>query len=112
VAELGEVTPLPGASAAILGVRNLRGQVVPVVDLANVLGLPGAPAPARIVIVEDAARKAGLAVDAIVGVEPLPGASEEVDSPHLAGAALCEGALVGVLDVASVLDALEGAPAR
>jgi chemotaxis signal transduction protein len=111
VAEMGDVTPLPGAPRAIMGVRNLRGQVVPVVDLAGVLGLPGAPLPSRIVIVERAERKAGLAVDAVVGVEELPDASEEADSPHLTGAALFDGALVGVLDVGSVLDAVE-APAR
>ncbi len=112
VSEMGELTPLPGASPAIVGVRNLRGQVVPVVDLAEVLGLVGAPPPGRLVIVERAERKAGLAVDGVGGVEELPAASEETDSPHLAGALLSGGALVGVLDVGSVLDTVAGTPAR
>jgi chemotaxis signal transduction protein len=108
VAELGDVTPVPGAGAAVLGVGNLRGQVLPVVDLASLIGLP-AGQPARMVIAEHGGRRAGLAVDSVDGVEDLPDASEEIDSRHLAGAALTDGALVGVVDVGSVLDAVEAA---
>ncbi len=112
VAELGDVTPLPGAAAAVVGVRNLRGQVVPVVDLGTVMGLPGGSAPQRIVIAEAGGRKAALAVDRVAGVEQLPEASEEVESPHLVRAALADGSLVGVVDVGSVLDAVQGPPQR
>jgi purine-binding chemotaxis protein CheW len=111
VAELGDVTPVPGAGAAVLGVRNLRGQVLPVVDLATVFDLPPAQSE-RIVIAERGGLRAGLAVDTVTGVEELPEASEEVDSPHLAGAALADGALVGVVDVGSVLKAVEESNAR
>jgi purine-binding chemotaxis protein CheW len=107
VAELGEVTPVPGAGAALLGVRNLRGQVLPVVDLATVFELPPTN-PERIVVAEHGGRRAGLAVDTVAGVEQVPEPSEEVDSRYLAGAALADGALVGVIDVGSVLDAVEG----
>lgn len=107
VAELGEVTPVPGAGPAVLGVCNLRGQVLPVVDLANVFALPTSE-PRRMVIAEQGGRKAGLAVDSVAGVEQLPDATEEVESRHLVGAALADGALVGVVDVASVLDSVGG----
>jgi purine-binding chemotaxis protein CheW len=112
VADLGEIAPVPGAHPAVLGVRNLRGSVMPVVDLASVFGLPQPASPERLVIAEHDGRTAGLAVDAIAGVEPLPEASEEVDSPHLLGAALADGALVGVVNVRSVLDAVQAAPVR
>jgi chemotaxis signal transduction protein len=111
VAEFGEVTAVPGAGAAIRGVQNLRGQVLPVVELARALGLDGDGELRRIVIVERGGRKAGLAVGSVESVEALPQAAEEVDSTHVAGAALVEGALVGVVDVGSLLDALEGASA-
>jgi purine-binding chemotaxis protein CheW len=111
VAELGDVTPVPGAGAAVLGVRNLRGQVLPVVDLATVFELQQTQ-PERIVIAERGGLRAGLAVDAVAGVEELPEASEEVDSRHLAGAALTDGTLVGVMDVGSVLEAVEESNAR
>ncbi len=112
VAEFGEVTSVPGANAAVVGVRNLRGQVVPVVDLATVLGLPKASAPERIVISEQAGRKAGLAVDEVAGVEELPESSEDIESPYLTRATLADGALVGVVDIGSILDAVEGAAGR
>jgi purine-binding chemotaxis protein CheW len=112
VADLGEIAPVPGAHPAVLGVRNLRGSVMPVVDLASVFGLPKPASPERIVIAEHNGRTAGLAVDSIAGVEPLPEASEEVDSPHLLGAALADGALVGVVNVRSVLDSVQAAPVR
>lgn len=110
VAEVGEISPVPGASPALLGVRNLRGQVLPVIDLAGVLGLGRSTSPERIVIAEDRGRRAGLAVDSVAGVENLPPASEPADSPHLKGAALTGGALVGVVELASVLDAAQEAP--
>jgi purine-binding chemotaxis protein CheW len=108
VAELGEVTPLPGAGAAVLGVRNLRGQVLPVVDLATALGLE-ASTPDRVVIADCGGHRAGLAVDSVTAVERLPEATEQTDSPHLAGAALADGTLVGLVDVTSVLDGVAGA---
>ena len=111
VAELGDVTPVPAAGAAVLGVRNLRGQVLPVVDLATVFELRPTQ-PERIVIAERGGLRAGFAVDAVAGVEQLPEASEEVDSRHLAGAALTDGTLVGVIDVGSVLQAVEESNAR
>jgi purine-binding chemotaxis protein CheW len=112
VADLGDVIPIPGAPAAVLGVRNLRGTVLPVVDLAAVFELARDGVPERIVVVEDGGRSAGLAVDSVVGVEQLPACSEEVVSPHLVGATLAAGALVGVVDVRSVLDAASGAAVR
>jgi purine-binding chemotaxis protein CheW len=102
VADLGEITPLPGSPPEIAGVFNLRGQVLPVVALAMTLGL--APAePSRIVVAEIGERRAGLAVDEVLDVVALPTASEPVTSPYLQGAALVDGELVGVLDVDAVL---------
>jgi purine-binding chemotaxis protein CheW len=109
VAELGEVAPVPGAAPVLLGIRNLRGQVLPVIDLAKVLGLSQRGAPQRIVVAEDDGRRAGLAVDSVSGVQQLPEATEPAGSRHLKGAALAGGSLVGVVELASVLDASEEA---
>jgi chemotaxis signal transduction protein len=99
---------VPGATPTVLGVRNLRGAVLPVVDLAGVLGLPRADGPRRIVVAAEGGRIAGLAVDSVAGVESLPDASEPADSPYLSGAALTDGVLVGLVDLSSVLDAAQG----
>ena len=40
VADLGQLTAVPGAGPEMLGVRNLHGQILPVVDLAPLLGIP------------------------------------------------------------------------
>lgn len=107
VAELGEVTAVPGAPAGVLGARNLRGHVLPVIDMASLLGLSSG-SPSRLVVADHDGRRAGLAVDAVAGVEPLPDVSEEAEAKHLVGATLIDGSLVGVVDVKSVLDAVGG----
>jgi purine-binding chemotaxis protein CheW len=109
VGRLGDVAQLPGAPASVLGLYNLHGSVIPVIDLARLLGLPrGAPAQ-KIVVAEHAGRLAGLAVEAITGVQEIGEASEEAQSPHLSGAALVDGALVGVIDLPSMFDSLQPA---
>jgi chemotaxis signal transduction protein len=106
IAEFGEVAPVPGAPPEVTGVRNLRGQVIPVIDLATVLGLSDDADRQRIVITEESGRRGGLAVTEIVDVSELPEAAEKAESHYLAGAVLVDGDLVGVLDVSAVLDAL------
>jgi chemotaxis signal transduction protein len=107
VAELGEVSTLPGAPAGVLGVRNVHGEVVPVLDLAELLGVAAGGEPGRIVIAEDSGRTVGLAVEGVIGVEEIEGASEEVHSRHLSGAALIDGSLIGIVDLPGLLDSIQ-----
>jgi purine-binding chemotaxis protein CheW len=107
VAELGELSAVPGAGPAVLGVRNLRGQVLPVFDLATLFGLPGEGRPARIVVTEDRGRQTGLAIDEVTDVGELPEASEPTESEFLARTTLDDGRLTGVIDVERVFAALE-----
>jgi purine-binding chemotaxis protein CheW len=102
IAEHGEVSEVPGSPPEVLGVRNLRGQVIAVIDLAAGLDLQSSSDRERIVVVEDSGRLAGFAVDAVVDVGVLGEATEEVDSPYLRGALLVDGALVGVVDIAAL----------
>ncbi len=105
VAELGAIATVPGAPPEILGVRNLRGQVLPVVNLAVVLGLPGGD-PTRVVVVESGELRAGLRVDEVLDVAELPPSSEQVESDLLESARMVDGELVGVLDVDAVLSSI------
>jgi purine-binding chemotaxis protein CheW len=79
------VTPLPSAPRLIEGVIDLRGSVVPVVDLARALGVgrvqPGMQT--RIAITEVDGLVMGLAVDAAVDVLPVEVGRLE-DPPALA----------------------------
>jgi chemotaxis signal transduction protein len=98
-------TPVPGAGPHVTGVRSLRGELLPVIGLAGMLGLD-AGTPKRLVVVEDGLRRAGLAVDRVEDIEA-------VDETQLApgSSALTTGAvvgtehLVGVLDIGATLDA-------
>lgn len=106
VAELGAVTAVPGARPDLLGIRNLRGRILPVADLALVLGIARNAPPARLVVAEDAGRTAGFAVGEVAAIGELPEPRQDAESDLLAGAALCGGELVGVIDVTRVFDAL------
>jgi purine-binding chemotaxis protein CheW len=71
VAEIGQLAPVPGAPEPVLGVRNLHGQVLAVVDLAAALGREHERAPSRLLIVEAEGVRAGLAIDAVDDVGEL-----------------------------------------
>lgn len=106
VAELGDVTPVPGTPPQVMGIRNLRGEVLPVFDTAVGLGVAGSGAPARIVLADVDGRRCALAVDEVIEVDELPAPEEAVESPLLAGAILLDGRLIGLVDVPALLEAL------
>lgn len=110
VAELGQLAPVPGAPPSVLGVRNLRGQVLPVIDLATVLGTSRESAAQKLVIAEEAGRRAGFAIDEVTDVAELAGPVQDAESPFLSGSTLVNGDLVGVVDVQGVFAAVERGP--
>lgn len=70
-----EVAPLPSAPEGILGVVDVRGTLVPVLDLRRRLGLGRAAAPAPsdvLVAVEVHERPLLLVVDTATGIERIP----------------------------------------
>jgi chemotaxis signal transduction protein len=107
VAELGDLSPVPGSHGAVLGVRNLRGEVLPVFDLAAVFGIPRDSPPLRLLVAEHDGKRAGFAIDEVTDVGDLSPPAEETESAFLTGATLAEGVLVGVVDIGRVFSALE-----
>ena len=92
---------VPRAPPAISGVMNLRGRVVTVVELRQLLGLPdGTTPPARVVLLDRGRRDLGLLVTDVDGIEalervtPAPGKS----IPAVRGVARLKGLGVTVLD--------------
>jgi chemotaxis signal transduction protein len=110
VASLGEVTPVPGSRREVLGVRNLRGKILPVIDLAALLGTRHAAPPGRLLVTEAGGCQAGLAIDEVTEVGELVDLAEESESVLLLGTMLDEGDLIGVLNMPAVIDALGGPP--
>jgi chemotaxis signal transduction protein len=107
VADLGAVAPVPGAPPEILGVTDLRGQIVPVVDLAMLLGVSRTQPPRRMLLVEALGGRAGFAIDEVIDVAELAEPAEETDGDLLCGATLAGGELIGVVDVTRVFERLE-----
>jgi len=84
-------TPLPGAPAQIEGVIDLRGALVPVVDLGRLLGGPRlSPGPrSRIAVAEVDGLAIGFAVDAALEILSVEAAALG-DPPALATHSGCE----------------------
>ena len=78
----GPVTPVPNAPAGLEGVIELRGAILPVVDLAHVLGLTSG-ARTRVILVRQGDAVIGLAVDGVREVIRMP---QERLGPAPAGA--------------------------
>ena len=102
VADLGDVTPLPRSGADTLGVVNVRGHIVPVFDLASLIGATGRGSGQRLVVACVDEGHAGFAVDEIVSVGELADVEPE-SGGVLLGTANLAGRLVGVLDVAALI---------
>jgi purine-binding chemotaxis protein CheW len=104
VVRMAALAPVPDAAAHVLGLLDLRGRVVPVLDLRRRLGLPPAePGLSTPICVVEAGGGFGLVADAVTDVRPLLGAVERLgasgDGP-VAGVAHVDGRLVSVLDPA------------
>ena len=71
------VSPLPEAPEVVLGVINLRGDVLPVVDVRRRLGFPPRPygPAARLVVARTSRRALALAVDEAHGVAEVDAAT-------------------------------------
>src|SRR3982074_213775 len=50
VRPLGWLTPLPGTPAFLAGLINVRGRIVPVIDLRSLLGMPSDESPLMSVV--------------------------------------------------------------
>lgn len=107
----GDLTPVPGAATDLLGVRHLRGRIVPVMDGRRRLGLPTLPAadPAmvRVVMLSCAGQQVGLLVDAVgelvcsddLEIAPPPaGRASRSDDP-VSGVLTWQDGFVALLDV-------------
>ena len=111
------VTPIPNTPDHILGVINLRGSVMPVVDLRSRFGLPRLEfGPTTVVIIvrvqdEDKERVVGMVVDAVSEVynvpqntiQPTPEFGPSVDTRFISGITTVEDKMVILLDIDKLL---------
>ena len=120
--EIVKVPPLtfvPRAAPHLLGLMNVRGEMLPVYDLKPKLRLKAAvavngpadvPRTARVVLLNDVRGDAGVLVDSVVGVVRLPLTTLEapplpgMDRDGVAGVGRLGGELYILLDVERALD--------
>ena len=122
IIRMQEITRVPRAPEFIEGVINLRGKVIPVVDLRARFSMPGTERTDehRIVVVDVSGQDIGMVVDAVTEVSRIPSSSIEPpsnvittnDSEYLTGIVKTDEKLIILLDIAKVIsnadaDALE-----
>lgn len=121
IIEYEEVTRVPATPPWIRGVLNLRGSVVPAIDLAVKLGLPASPVTRRTCIViaevdfEGEPTVMGVIADSVSQVvdlaaediEPPPGFGTRVHTDYLLGMGKTGKKLALLLDVDRILSAAE-----
>lgn len=93
------VTALPRAPAFVRGVINLRGIVLPVIDLAERLGFPRVEPTARhVIIVAQTGRQiVGLLVDAVSDIIVQP--NEKVQSTPEVGSDSAKTFVIGIIPI-------------
>lgn len=116
------ITAVPRAPSFVEGVTNLRGVVLPVIDLCKRFGLETQETTkdTRIVVVEMNGVAVGMVVDAVSEVIRIPEESIEslspivttVDSVFITGVAKVDERLVILLDLNQVLSADEKADVK
>ncbi len=105
---IGDLTPIPCCPNHIVGNMNLRGEIVTLVDIRNVLNLPAAPvsvgSPAVVVQLDDLV--AGLPVERVLemaslnstDITPLSGTAD-LSEQYIRGTALFQEKILRVLDL-------------
>lgn len=110
-------TPLPNSPSHIKGVINLRGTIVPIVDLRQCFGLKGIEYSAVTVVIvlkvktEDASRVMGIVVDAVSDVYTLskndmknpPDLGNSIDINFIQGLVTVDNKMIILLDIDKLL---------
>ena len=117
VIRMRQITWLPKAPACVKGIINLRGDVIPIVDLRERLGLQSIEdtAMTRVIVVEVEGRPVGMVVDSASQVVRVPADQFEPPPPMLGmatqgfitGVGKLDGKLIITIDVDRILSTEE-----
>lgn len=109
---VGNITRIPRSPPQLRGVINLRKQVIPVIDLRVVFGLPEIEIDdsTRILVVQVGSLLVGVLVDAVCEVLRIPHDEitpppvlREIDCRFLTGLSELNGKLIMIIDMARIL---------
>jgi len=87
VEPLDHLTPLPGTPAFVLGIVNVRGEILSVIDLRKFFELPekGLTDLNKVIVLESENMLFGILADAVAGVRRIPVAEIQPSLPTLTG---------------------------
>jgi purine-binding chemotaxis protein CheW len=113
VLRVTEIAPVPGAPHYVMGIINLRGNVVTVINTRTRFGLPEAEIDdsTRIVIIEAGENVVGILVDSVAEVvelrrsqiETSPNVGNDESSKYIEGVATRNGELLILVDINKLL---------
>ncbi len=111
------VTKVPRAPVFMEGVINLRGQLIPIIDLRTRFGMPRAEHTknTRIVVTEIGTKRVGMVVDSVSevlrlpldAIEPAPDMITGVDTEYIRGVGKIDDRLIILLDLAKIVTGSE-----
>jgi chemotaxis signal transduction protein len=111
-----QITPVPGADAAVAGIANVRGRVIAVVDLAAALRLTatGLGPEHRLLVLDHRGRQIGIGVVDVVRIARLPAdqiappAADRTSVTWLRGSVSLQPEAIDVVDTDRLLDSVLG----
>ncbi len=111
--DISNLTPIPCCPNHIVGNMNLRGEIITLVDIRNVLNLPAVPVRvgSKVVVVQVDDIVAGLPVDQVLemvdlnsaDMTPLTGILSDLSEQYLRGTAFFQEKMLRVLDLPKLL---------
>jgi len=114
VLRVSDIAPVPGAPEYVMGIINLRGNVVSVLDTRNRFGLPSRETDesTRIIIVEMNQQTVGIIVDSVGEVVEVqqdevgksPNVGNEESARYIHGIVSREGFLLILVELSRLLD--------
>lgn len=117
VLKIPDIAPVPGAADYVVGIINLRGNVVTVVDTRHRFGLPPKELDdaSRIVVIEVGNQILGILVDSVAEVvelkssmiESAPNVGNDESSKYIQGVTSQDGRLLILVDLEKFLDVEE-----
>jgi hypothetical protein len=105
------ITPLPGAPPTVLGVLNVRGEVVPALDTAALVGLGGLDAVPYVAVLDTAAGPGALGLGGEPRTAVLDRSAGAPEGQCAIGRYAVDELVVTLLDADALAVAASGAPA-
>ncbi|ACN98460.1 purine-binding chemotaxis protein CheW [Sulfurihydrogenibium azorense Az-Fu1] len=113
ISKILEIFPVPLTQHYIKGVINLRGEILPVVSVKEMVGVKETKEPTRLIVLETNLGKLAILVDSVYGVIKIPEDNLEpnpmtsIYSDYLSNVALTPKGFISIIDLDKLFPARE-----